>query len=77
MKLSELYTLHGYVLQHVGVRLFGSTAVVRVQPYRTATAGTAAMDRSGEFAVVDVWTKDGGDWKLSVRYLSRPDKLKP
>ena len=76
LKTSELYTLQGYVIQHLAARVFGNTAVVRLQPYRTATAGTSNIDRSGEFAVVDVWTKDGDNWKLSARYLSRPDKLK-
>lgn len=42
---------------------------------RTATAGTS-LDRSGEFAVVDVWTKHGDAWKLSARLFSRPDTLK-
>jgi hypothetical protein len=40
-----------------------------------AVAGTS-VDRSGEFAVVDVRTKDGNAWKLSARHLGRPDTLK-
>ena len=60
---------------HLAARVFGNVAVVRLQPYRMAVAGTS-VDRSGEFAVVDVWTKDGGAWKLSARHLSRPDTLK-
>jgi hypothetical protein len=36
----------------------------------------AAIEGSGEFAVVDVWTKSGDAWKLSARFLSRPEVLK-
>jgi hypothetical protein len=66
--------------QNVETRVSGAiqmknTAVVRLQPTRQATVG-ATVDRSGEFAVVDVWTKDGESWKLSARYLSRPDVVK-
>jgi hypothetical protein len=76
LKTSDLYTLTGFEIRYLAARVFGDVAVVRLQPYRTAVAGTSGIDRSGEFAVVDVWTKDGNTWKLSVRHLSRPDTLK-
>jgi ketosteroid isomerase-like protein len=75
LKTSEHYTLTGFEIRHLAARVFGNVAVVRLQPNRKATAGTS-LDRSGEFAVVDVWTKDGDAWKLSARHLSRPDTLK-
>ena len=75
LKTSEHYTLTGFEIRHLAARVFGDVAVVRLQPNRKATAG-ASLDRSGEFAVVDVWTKDGKAWKLSQRHLSRPDALK-
>jgi hypothetical protein len=75
LKTADNYTLKGFELQYLSVRVFGSVAVVRVQPNRKATAGTT-IDRSGEFAVVDIWTRDGSAWKLSSRYLSRPDAIK-
>jgi Domain of unknown function (DUF4440) len=76
LKTADLYTLVGFEIRYLAARVFGNVAVVRLQPYRTAVAGTNAIDRSGEFAVVDVWTKDGSTWKLSARHLSRPDTLK-
>ena len=76
LKTSELYTLTGFEIRFLAARVFGNVAVVRLQPNRTASAGTGGIDRSGEFAVVDIWTKDGDAWKLSVRHLSRPDTLK-
>jgi hypothetical protein len=75
MKMTEYYTLSGFEIQHVSARVFGSVAAVGLQPNRKATAG-ATLDRSGEFAVVDIWTKVGDGWKLSSRYLSRPDAVK-
>ena len=75
LKTSEHYTLTGFEIRHLAARVFGQVAVVRLQPNRTATAGTS-LDRSGEFAVVDIWTRDGDAWKLSSRFLSRPDVLK-
>ena len=76
LKMADLYTLAGFEIRYLAGRVFGDVAVVRLQPHRTATVGTSGIDRSGEFAVVDVWTKDGSTWKLSARHLSRPDTLK-
>jgi hypothetical protein len=74
LKTSGHYTLTGFEIRHLAARVFGKVAVVRLQPIRTATVG-ATIDRSGEFALVDVWTKDGDAWKLSQRHLSRPDTV--
>ena len=75
LKTADNYTLTGFELRYLSVRVFGNVAAVRLQPNRKATAGKT-LDRSGEFAVVDIWTKDGNSWKLSSRYLSRPDTIK-
>lgn len=75
LKTADHYTLTGFELRYPSVRVFGNVAAVRLQPSRKATAGTT-IDRSGEFAVVDIWTRDGSAWKLSSRYLSRPDTIK-
>jgi len=75
LKAAGYYTLTGFEIRNLAARVFGNVAVVRLQPYQTASAGTS-VDRSGEFAVVDVWTKEGDAWKLSARHLSRPDSLK-
>jgi ketosteroid isomerase-like protein len=74
LKTADHYTLKGFELRYLSVRVFGNVAAVRLQPNRKATVGTT-VDRSGEFAVVDIWTKDGKAWKLSSRYLSRPDTI--
>jgi ketosteroid isomerase-like protein len=71
-KAAAHYTLTGFAIRHVAARVFGNVAVVRLQPIRIATLG-ASVDRSGEFAIVDVWTKADGKWKLSTRHLGRPE----
>jgi ketosteroid isomerase-like protein len=76
LKFAEsYYTLSAFEIRNLSVRRFGDVAVVRLQPTRKAAAG-AGLDRSGEFAVVDVWTKEGDVWKLTARYSSRPDAIK-
>ena len=75
LKSSEHYTLKNFELRHLAVRVFDKIAAVRLQPNHSATAGTT-LDRSGEFSVVDIWSRDGDTWKLSARYLSRPDSIK-
>jgi hypothetical protein len=65
------YTLEQFEIRYLAARVLGSAAVVRFQPLRKAELGT--RDRSGEFAVVDIWLKDGSEWRLSSRYQSRPD----
>jgi|SRR5262245_19167545 len=70
----SLYELSGFEIRHVGVRVFGSLAVVALQPASRGSVGT--VERSGEFAIVDIWTKIDGAWRLSSRYVSRPDVFK-
>jgi hypothetical protein len=65
------YTLEHFEIRDLAARILGQVAVVRYQPYREAMAGT--VERRGEFAIVDVWVRDGSDWRLSMRYQSRPD----
>ena len=74
LKTSERSRLLNFAIRHLAVRVFGNVAVVRLQPYRQAVAGNT-LDRSGEFAVVNMSTKNGNSWKLISRHLSRPDTL--
>jgi hypothetical protein len=69
--VGALYTLERFEIRNLAARVFGSTAVVRFQPYREAELGS--KDRTGEFAVVDVWLKEGDGWRLASRYQGRPD----
>jgi hypothetical protein len=69
--MGSLYSLERFEIKNLAARPFGSVAVVRFQPLRKAELGS--RDRTGEFAVVDVWQKDGDTWRLSIRYQGRPD----
>ena len=71
LKMGALYTLERFELKNLAARVLGSAAVVRFQSLRSAALGT--LDRSGEFVVVDTWVKDGDAWRLSMRFLARPD----
>lgn len=71
LRTGSLYTLEQFELRNLAARVFGSTAVVRFQSLRRAEMGK--VDLSGEFVVVDTWVKDGDAWRLSIRFLARPD----
>jgi hypothetical protein len=71
LKMGSIYTLERFELKYLAARTLGSVAVVRFQSLRKAELGS--IDRSGEFAVVDTWIKDGDAWRLSMRFLARPD----
>ena len=51
------------------VRLFGDIAVVRATLRWDASAG--ARDLSGDYAVADVFTRDGDRWRASWRISTR------
>lgn len=71
LKMGALYTLESFEIRHLAARVLGGVAIVRFQSFRKAELGS--IDRSGEFAVVDTWVKEGSTWRLSMRFLSRPD----
>ena len=68
---ASYYRLESFEVRYLAAREFGDAAVVNYRAFQEAAMGS--RDRSGEFVVTDVWTRAGGDWKLSLRYLSRPE----
>ena len=54
-------------IEQMAVHDFGDVAVVS---FREAFAASGAKHRSRDRFVVDCWRRDGGAWKLVVRYLS-------
>jgi ketosteroid isomerase-like protein len=63
------YELVDFRVSQMAVHLYGEdTAVVSMNYWQSATVN--GKDRSGDFFVVDVWTKHENGWKLSVRYVS-------
>jgi hypothetical protein len=69
--LQSFISLESFEVRNLSARAFGSVVVVNFGLLRKLTVGT--RDRSGEFAITDVWLKDGKDYKLAARYASRPD----
>ena len=68
---ASYYRLESFEIRYLAAREFGAVAVVNYRAFHAATVGN--LDRSGEFAVTDVWTRAGSDWKLTLRYVSRPE----
>lgn len=64
------FTLKSFVVRQVSVVDLGDVAVVKFD--RLQQAAYKANNESGEFFVIDLWKKSGGDsWKLANRYVSK------
>ena len=69
------YDLHDFRNSQMAVHKYGdSTVVASMNYWQSATVNHKA--RSGNFFVVDVWTRSGDAWKLSVRYVGPAEKTK-
>ena len=63
------YELKDFRFTKMAVHLFNEdTAVVSMNYWQNATMH--GKDGSGDYFLVDVWTKHNNNWKLSVRYVS-------
>ena len=60
-----VYDIHAYDLRNVVVHAYGDAAVVLADLAMHATVG--GSDRSGSFALTDVWIKRGGRWQVVAR----------
>ena len=67
--LSKDYALKSFSVRQVSALDQGDFVVVKFDRVQQATYKGAAED--GEFFVVDVWKKDGENWKLANRYVSK------
>src|SRR5262245_12702242 len=61
-------TSRSFSIRDLQVRSFGEVAVV--SHVLAQQADVNGVDRSGDFFVVDVWSRMGNDWKVSARYSS-------
>jgi hypothetical protein len=71
----DSFHVESFEVRNLSARAFGSTVIVNFALLRKASIGS--RDHSGEFAITDVWVKEGKDYKLAARYASRPDVLAP
>jgi len=67
--MAKDYTLKSFVVRQMSAIDLGNAVVVKFDRLQEATSKGRAD--SGEFFVVDVWKKDGDNWKLASRYVSK------
>jgi hypothetical protein len=63
------YTLKSFVVRQVSAIDLGNAVVVKFDRLQEATS--KGHPDNGEFYVVDLWKKDGDNWKLASRYVSK------
>jgi hypothetical protein len=67
--LSKDFALKSFVLRQFSVADENNFAVVKFDRIQQATY--KGKPEGGEFFVVDVWKKDGENWKLANRFVSK------
>lgn len=67
--MSKDYELTSFILRQVDVADLGDAALVSYDRVQESTF--KGQGDGGEFYVVDLWRKDGGNWKLSDRYVTK------
>jgi hypothetical protein len=67
--LSKEYALKTFVVRQLSVADGADLMVVKFD--RVQQSSFKGKPDGGEFFVVDVWKKDGADWKLASRFVSK------
>jgi ketosteroid isomerase-like protein len=67
--MSKDFVLKGFVVRQMDVADLGNAAIVSYDRIQESTY--KGQNDGGEFYVVDLWKKDGNNWKLSDRYVSK------
>jgi len=70
VKGGDYYDLASFDISHLSAQTFGKLTVVNFRYTVSGKMGTASV--SGGYVVTDLWEKDGNDWKLLRRFVSRP-----
>lgn len=73
----KFYKIHSHSIDDIKVNLYGDTAVVLMLFTQKATVGRAAVDRSAQFLITDIWVKQKGGWRVAERHSSRPEQPPP
>lgn len=63
------YALKSFVVRQMSAIDLGNAVVVKFD--RLQEAASKGKADSGEFFVVDLWKKDGDNWKLANRYVAK------
>ncbi|HKT48819.1 MAG TPA: nuclear transport factor 2 family protein [Candidatus Angelobacter sp.] len=67
--MSKDFVLKSFMIRQLDVADLGNAAVVSYDRVQESTH--KGQNDGGEFYVVDLWKKDGDNWKLSDRYVSK------
>jgi hypothetical protein len=67
--MSKDFVLKRFVIRQMDVADLGTAAVVSYD--RVQESSFAGRNDGGEFYVVDLWKKDGDNWKLSARHVAK------
>lgn len=67
--MAKDYTLKSFVVRQMSAIDLGNAVVVKFD--RVQQSSFKGKPDSGDFFVIDVWKKDGADWKLANRYVSK------
>src|SRR3954451_1530125 len=67
--MNKDFTLKSFVVRQMDVADLGTAAVVSYD--RIQQSASNGQNDGGEFYVVDVWKKDGDNWKVSDRYVTK------
>lgn len=67
--MSKDFILKRFVLRQMSVADLGGAAVVSYDRLQESTF--AGQNDGGEFYVVDLWKKDGENWKLADRHVAK------
>jgi ketosteroid isomerase-like protein len=67
----EAYEIEEVGIDQVHVRVYGDVAVVALLWRQRARL--RGQDRSAQFALVDVWVRQGDNWRIAERHSGRPE----
>lgn len=67
--MSKDFTLKRFIIRQMSVADLGNAAVVSYD--RLQESSFAGQNDGGEFYVVDLWKKDGDNWKLADRHVAK------
>jgi len=73
--MSKDFALKSFGIRQVDVADLGTAAVVAYDRIQDSTF--KGKPDGGEFFVVDLWKKDGDNWKLADRYVSKVSSVLP
>ena len=65
------YQTESFHVDDSRVHVYGATAVVYM--LFTQKASVRGQDRSGQFAITDIWVKQAASWQVAERHSSRPE----